>query len=66
MAAPEPAPGFLPDSVSTTTWYDGSKLCANCRRLMTPVEVAYTGTLCPRCTRLARQRLLMNKRVGDL
>lgn len=54
---------FLVDDVGTTTWYDGSSTCTNCGSVMTPVEKLYTGTLCPSCVRLARQRLLANKRV---
>lgn len=54
------------DDVGTTTVYDGSGMCTGCGAVMDPVQVAYLGTRCPRCTRLAQQRLVANKRVGDL
>lgn len=54
------------DDVGTTTWYEGSGPCSMCGRVMTPVEAMYGGTRCPECIRLSRQRLVANKRVGDL
>lgn len=56
----------LDDQVAATTVYFGTGFCRVCADTLTPVEVDYNGDLCTRHKRAAQQRLLQNKRVGDL